>query len=1003
MPLSGEPVTIRNHPDGQTTFRRTSGSGGFVVFFESPQNIVVDGTGSWTGKTAGAECGRPDYPGDTSNFSTDGCGIVGEITGSASPSSIFRIKGRANNVVFKGVGCSGNWNNGLGNLGSSCLTIHDVDASSCVAPGSAFIEDIEISDMYMEQVGGTGLYIGPNGIDYSCTGGQYPWHLKDINIHHIGGQDMGGGFIRLKVAYNGTNSVHDTTSINTGNDSNTAGFQVGILLLETEGSVYANYVHTPGEHGIQIRTQQIPTSVNASVTVDAYNNIVIEGGSNPNAAFNDTGILVSRASTSVSNIVANIYSNTVVDSDVDGIETSSNISSSGRIEGNIVCGSGGEEIDNNSSLDTSDGNTTNADCANINFVDYANDNLKLSASSSAIDAATSGPSTDAFGNSRPLGDDYDDGAHEYGDDGGAGPPSGIAAKPACGAYTITADTYSPEQMWMFCEGSGTTVEDDGDGTDADLTLTNSPTWSTDGTHGGYLAFDSASDQQAIGSLGAQSGTVIFGGLMRVADGNCTDNEMWATLADASADNVMVRFECDAGDSATAVAWNADSASKNFWPADITDGQWHFVAVRASDTDLDVCVDDGSWDEVTISKTGLIAALDQIGFGVQASNTPQFHGSVDWAWAFMEESNFSGATCANLYNSGDWWANFGVDATGTAQPALSSVAVPTAGDEVDVTFDTNVTIGAGGNGGVTLTASGGAVALTFDACSTTTCTWSTDRTIGSHETLTIDYVQPGNGVEASTGGLDAGSFSGIAVTNNSTQDTVAPTLSSYAFDSDGDALTLTHSESVTCAGGGTCGYTISGLATAATLTYSSGSGTAALVFDVSRVIDYGESGTLTHTEGSNIIVDGGSNELASFSTTLQRSASFAIPSIRCADGRYYSGSEGDEVICPAVLAAITYTGLTSTQIDVGFTSTLAGGEATACVSTSLLTTPAQIRACSGGDKASITDAVSGDNSITVTGLTSAEDVYLHVVQDTFSAAAGGWVSTVISTASTVAVP
>jgi hypothetical protein len=54
--------------------------------------------------------------------------------------------------------------------------------------------------------------------------------------------------------------------------------------------------------------------------------------------------------------------------------------------------------------------------------------------------------------------------------------------------------------------------------------------------------------------------------------------------------------------------------------------------------------------------------------------------------------------------------------------------------------------------------------------TTTLVYSLSRTIYLGETATLAYTQPlgGDGIEAVTGGDDLDSFSGLSVTNSSTQ-------------------------------------------------------------------------------------------------------------------------------------------------------------------------------------------------------------------------------------------
>lgn len=84
------------------------------------------------------------------------------------------------------------------------------------------------------------------------------------------------------------------------------------------------------------------------------------------------------------------------------------------------------------------------------------------------------------------------------------------------------------------------------------------------------------------------------------------------------------------------------------------------------------------------------------------------------------------------------------------------------------FSQSCTNGAGGSGGVTITPSGGASTTTYSSGSPgSTFTYSSSRQILKTETATCAYTQPGNGIEATTGGVDLATFSGTTVTNNST--------------------------------------------------------------------------------------------------------------------------------------------------------------------------------------------------------------------------------------------
>lgn len=79
------------------------------------------------------------------------------------------------------------------------------------------------------------------------------------------------------------------------------------------------------------------------------------------------------------------------------------------------------------------------------------------------------------------------------------------------------------------------------------------------------------------------------------------------------------------------------------------------------------------------------------------------------------------------------------------------------DEIHLGFSEPVEIGAGGNGGFALTASGGAVTMTYvSGDGTRRLIYSLSRTVGRDETITLAYTQPGDGVEDADGN-DVASF------------------------------------------------------------------------------------------------------------------------------------------------------------------------------------------------------------------------------------------------------
>jgi hypothetical protein len=110
----------------------------------------------------------------------------------------------------------------------------------------------------------------------------------------------------------------------------------------------------------------------------------------------------------------------------------------------------------------------------------------------------------------------------------------------------------------------------------------------------------------------------------------------------------------------------------------------------------------------------------------------------------------------------------------AAPVLSSAAVDVNGTTVTLTFNQLIKIGAGGNGGWTISMSGGAVTLgspSDPGSGSATVTFTPSRTIVIGETGTVSYTQPGNGFE-NTDAVDLATLSGFTVSNASGSGQVA---------------------------------------------------------------------------------------------------------------------------------------------------------------------------------------------------------------------------------------
>jgi hypothetical protein len=102
------------------------------------------------------------------------------------------------------------------------------------------------------------------------------------------------------------------------------------------------------------------------------------------------------------------------------------------------------------------------------------------------------------------------------------------------------------------------------------------------------------------------------------------------------------------------------------------------------------------------------------------------------------------------------------------PTMSSATIGTSGASITLAFNESVSVGAGGNGGFTVSLSGGVATLTYSSGSgSSSLVYTISRTVNQGETGTISYTQPGNGIE-DTSGNDLATFSNSAVTNNSSQ-------------------------------------------------------------------------------------------------------------------------------------------------------------------------------------------------------------------------------------------
>ncbi|MFY4731341.1 hypothetical protein [Nitrospira sp. BLG_2] len=213
----------------------------------------------------------------------------------------------------------------------------------------------------------------------------------------------------------------------------------------------------------------------------------------------------------------------------------------------------------------------------------------------------------------------------------------ITAKPT--SYTVnTGHAKCPDHLWLFNEGTGTTVADEGKGTALDLTLDNSDMWGTDGSLGSIISANSAGPRKALSSTGTlASSSLVMVVLHKSASAVCAANEFPISAALSSAGGVYggARYQtnealdivCDDGPNAVAAEFGTSTY----------DASWRMGAVKWKTNAYAVSVDGGAWvaGAGTVNYPPSPTALDRFGIGCRAVTAAdnQFNGNILAAWVY----------------------------------------------------------------------------------------------------------------------------------------------------------------------------------------------------------------------------------------------------------------------------------------------------------------------------------------------------------------------------------
>jgi hypothetical protein len=391
------PIVIRNDTTEAGPLVISQGGDGFLSQCIDCEQVIIDGSGKWSGAPAGT-CGASLVNG-TWTLGTKACGIVFRCT-AGSPQSSLRIAGSSKFVTVKGVEIDGNLPTCKKGIGIS------VNDHKYVAKAGEWREGIRLLNNYVHGVASEGMYVGPN----QTKDGIGDLQLRNNEIAYNYVDNIGCDGINYKSAIAGQSSIHHNYVTNTGQiprgtDSGCVG--TGIALFEAGYTdIHSNYVEAPSPvaNGAGNCIAQVVTNLSAAtvgkVPVRIYNNVVRNCKGH--------GISSGRSGDRAAEPVVDIFNNTVVGPiGGRGVSVSDSISAC-EVRDNIVAGktvtAGRCNVHNNSvdSLETQ------------RFRDPSSRDFRLTAQSPAVDdAAGNCPEVDQAGTARPQQGRCDRGAFEY--------------------------------------------------------------------------------------------------------------------------------------------------------------------------------------------------------------------------------------------------------------------------------------------------------------------------------------------------------------------------------------------------------------------------------------------------------------------------------------------------------------------------------------------------------------------------------------------------------------
>ncbi len=293
---------------------------------------------------------------------------------------------------------------GFAGIGIKTSPYEDCDLFRDPTRTAWIMKNIIVRDNYIHDVDGEGLYIGHgfyNGrTESDCTEKTYSHAIKNVRIFNNKIENTGYDGIQIKNS-NENVAVYNNF-INGYGKKRSGAHDEGLYIGDgTTGKFYNNLV-IDGGTGIQ---------VHGMGNLDIYNNVIIDAYDY--AFFGASGTTVYRFPDGYFNIFNNTFHST-------GERAFAFFSEDGgvkRLNNNIFVAPNATEIARKGATLDSLNNIFTKDLSYAKFVDFDNNNLKLSQDSPLIDAGSNlsdfGLEDDINGVLRPQGKSYDIGAYEY--------------------------------------------------------------------------------------------------------------------------------------------------------------------------------------------------------------------------------------------------------------------------------------------------------------------------------------------------------------------------------------------------------------------------------------------------------------------------------------------------------------------------------------------------------------------------------------------------------------